>query len=359
MRADNRSEFTMTTPASLPTVNRRVQQREIAERAGVSISTVSRVLNNTVGTSSELKQRVLSAALDLGYSGVVSTPSNALQYVSLFVNNLSLEPSLDIFHTGILAGVEAECRRQGMHLSYAVVEGGSRSSAFMLDKIRHTQVDGLILVSIDDRDLVEQVLVEGRPAVLINAEHSGLMIDSFLPDNENGPQGALRYLIEQGHRRIMHVTSLYRPTLRRRHYSYRVALEEAGIVYDPALVIDVPHGGVGSSTEEWAQQMLQRLGADVTAIFCMNDSMAFAVIQALQAAGRHVPDDVSVVGFDDIPMAALASPPLTTVRIEREELGVRAVRGLLNRAAYPHQTAACMALAARLIERQSVARIQR
>jgi len=334
--------------------HQRIQQREIAARAGVSISTVSRVLNGVTGISETLQQRVLSAAAELGYQGIADTIQRKVQSVTL-LTDLPLEPLLDPFHADILSGVEAECRRQGIHMSYAATSAGSTSSTFVLERIKQNRVGGIILLSVDDSLLIEQCIALGVPIVLINAEHPGLPIDTFLPDNQFGPLLAMRHLIEQGHRRILHLTHIVRRTIQRRHEAYRAALEEAGIPYDPALVVDTNISAEGGY--EVTKRILAENKLDFTAIFCANDITAIGVLRAMQEAGRSVPEDVSVVGYDDIAMAAFLSPPLTTVRIEREELGSLAVRRLIERATSPILTPIRVELAARLVKRQSVGRV--
>lgn len=336
----------------------RVQQREIAERAGVSVSTVSRVLNQLEGVSDEVRQRVLAAAAELGGGLYALAAARTLQHV-LLVRPWPQIP-LATFYADILDGVEAACRDLNARLSYAAVDLDSRGRAHLRDTVQKSGVEGLILVAVDDPALLEEALAFDLPVVVINAWHPALPVDLFLPDNHIGPRLAVRHLIEHGHHRILHVTSLQRPTIRHRCESYRAALEEAGIPYDPALVFDM-HDRINMMTVEDAYGQMQRFlhesPPDFTAAFCGNDSTAIGVMRALQEAGRRIPQDVSIVGYDDVPMAPFLSPPLTTVRIEREELGMLAVQRLAQRVANPALTPIRVELATRLISRESVAMI--
>jgi DNA-binding LacI/PurR family transcriptional regulator len=341
----------------LPTAmfNQRVQQREIAQRAGVSVSTVSRVLNNSSGIRDELRQRVVAAALELGWAGVTPHPQNVLRHVSI-VTPATPGSTLDPFNTDVLGGVEAECRRQGIQLNYAVLDHDPEQKSAILAKLEQINIDGLLLLGIDDSALLEHILAEELPAVIINAEHPLLPIDAFLPNNQAGSLIAMQYLIAHGHRQIMHITHRGRSTIRRRHDQYRAALEEAGIAYDPTLVLDVPLSPETVYAE--MQRFLASGPPPFTAIFCANDLAAIGALRALQEAGYRIPNDVSIIGYDDLSLAAFLSPPLTTIRIERQELGARAVRGLIERAANPSQTPIRVELATRLIERQSVAAVR-
>jgi LacI family transcriptional regulator len=142
-----------------------------------------------------------------------------------------------------------------------------------------------VRISLFDREFVEQVLSTTHPVVVVNAEHPELAVDTFLPDNWRALCQAVHTLIQRGHRRILHVTYAGRSTLQRREQAYCAALAD------------------------------------------------------LQESGLRVPADVSVIGFDDVPLASLIVPPLTTMRIERKELGSIAVRRLIERAVEPQLTA--------------------
>lgn len=325
---------------------KRVQQREIAEAAGVSISTVSRVLNDVEGISQDLRERVLKAANALGYQ----SKEPALEQIHLYVATGNLVD--DPFHMSLISGVEIECRRNNIALHYSMIEPGTKGHLYVLDKMMQNSNAGLIFMAVSDRELLEKVLHLTPRVVLVNAELPGLPVDTFLPDNQVGPMLAIRHLIAQGHRRILHTTCSERSTIRRRLIAYRFALEEAGIPYDPRLVLDT-----ALNQEEVYEAMRAYLAADhpdFTAVFCANDFAAFGVARALNEANLRIPQDVSVVGYDDMPMAAFMSPPLTTIRIEREELGGMAARRLIERVAHPDLTPVRFELFSRLIERQSV-----
>jgi DNA-binding LacI/PurR family transcriptional regulator len=345
----------MTGDHPQPTAARRIQQREIAERAGVSISTVSRVLNNVAGISETVHQRVLAAAAELGYQRNEAKPANRIQNVSL-LTSLPLAPSIDPFHADVLSGVELACSREDLHLSYATFGNGSPNAEMVLDRLRQNPVDGLLLLSIDDLAFIEQIRAMSLPTVMINVDRRELLIDTFLPDNRQGALLAVRHLIAHGHRRILHITWSERRTIQRRSEAYQAALAEASIPYDPQLVVEVR-----INAEDTYEEMKQRLAQgepDFTAAFCANDLSAMGFMRAAQEAGLRIPQDVSVIGFDDIATAAFLSPPLTTVRIETAELAALAVRRLLDRAAAPNLTPIRVSLSCRLIERQSVVRLR-
>lgn len=331
---------------------RRVKQREIAARAGVSVSTVSRVLNNMDSISEEVRQRVLHSAADLAYRRQSVSGHRGLKTIGLFASMMNLSLSLEPFQNDVLRGIEAECQRHHVSFSFTLLEKESGNDN-VLDKIAKNNFDGVLLLSVDDDRLVRRLIEHDVNTVVVNAEHPTLAVDVFVPDNEIGPLLAMRHLIAHGHRRILHVTNLKRKTLQRRFRACQAALEEAGISFDPALVLDCPLDT--ETSHEAMRNLLQAGEPEFTAVFCSSDLAAIGAMHALQEAGHQIPDDISIIGYDDIQIAAYVSPPLTTVRIEREELGVRAVRGLLERAANSHLKPVRVEIATCLIERGSVA----
>lgn len=327
----------------------RGRQREIAAHAGVSVSTVSRVLNNVSGISEELQQRVRSSAQALGYT-LAEAPPGRLQSITLIGGStVSVGLNSESFYMGLISGVEAECRRHDIELRYTLTQPGPGGAALVRSKL--SPGDGLLFLAVDDVELIAQLRDSGGPVALLNTDAPDLEMDTFLPDNWQAPLKAVRYLISCGHRRILHLTTDERSTIHRRRLAYQAALEGAGIAYDPDLVL--------VASGEYAEVLRARLASrrDFTAIFCSNDSIAIAAVHTLQEAGLRVPEDVSVVGFDDIGLAALIDPALTTIRIEREELAGLAVRRLIERAATPTLAPVRVELGCRLIERESVARL--
>ncbi len=332
--------------------NRRVYQRDIARHAGVSVSTVSRVLRNVAGISEPVQQRVLAVADQLGYEGEKS--SAQLQHVSL-LTGLPLAPALDPFHADVLHCVEQACSEKGIQLSYSSITNNASGDEKWLNRLRQNPIDGLLLLSLDDPVVIEQLRVLNLPIVMINVDFPELPEDSFLPDNYQGALFAMQHLIEHGHQRILHITQSKRRTIQRRAEAYRAALDEAGIPYDPQLVFEVEINAEATYTA-MAHRLAQK-DIDFTAVFCANDLSAMGFMRAAQEIGLRIPADVSVIGFDDIAPAAFLSPPLTTIRIETQELATLALHRLIDRAVEPKLTPIRVSLSCQLIERRSVAQI--
>lgn len=336
----------------------KVTQSSIAAKAGVSVSTVSRALSNADGINDDLRRRVMDAAASLGYQKKPNlynlTPyrlPHRLKNVGLFT---MLPAHLDPFHARILAGIEAACKSFELSLSLANIDVKTGKGSFITNRVKQGGFDGLLLMSVDDEALPGQLGELGLPVVFVNTDLPNLAFDSYLPDNWNGALLAMQHLFDHGHRRILHVTHLERTTIQRRFFAYRNFVLEHGLGFDPRLVLDSPLGS--QDTYDAMKERLSSSEPDFTAVFCANDSSAVGVMRALQEAGFHVPEDVSVVGFDDRETSAFSAPPLTTVHVDCEHLGKRALQGLIERAMTPDAPCTQVEVRVNLVIRQSVAR---
>lgn len=346
------------TIVRLPLSAHHVSQRDIARRAGVSNSTVSRVLNNVDGISNELREQVLKVAMELGYHNPAT--SGKLQRLHLFTTSFATMNSSHTFHPSILDGVAAACHQNGILLSYSVVKQSAVEHEATLNQVRERAGVGILLMSIDDRVLIEKLLALKLPVALINAEQRDLPIDTFLPDNFTSGLLATRYLITLGHRRIGHMTepvNKRRSTLQQRLNGYRAGLEEAGIMYDPTLLLESPLNV--DDAHHIMKSRFSRQQTAFSAMFCANDASAIGVMRALQESGKRVPADVSVIGYDDVPAASLLTPSLTTFHIDCEEMGQLAVQRMIYRMLKPDVAPIHVEIACSLVVRQSVTAYQK
>jgi LacI family transcriptional regulator, galactose operon repressor len=302
-----------------------VTMRDLAEYAGVSLSTVSRVLNNTVPVARAKRVAVLNAVEALGYRPNVLAQELARghsQAIGVLPQGIS-----NPFYSRLLKGLEHGLRGTGY---YPLVSSGEQpieeSQAF--DLLLSHRVEALILMGghMPDEDLVG---VAARvPLLAIGRTIRGLEHRCLQVENLDGGYRATRHLLDLGHTRIAHVTGhqWHVDAIARRN-GYEKALQEAGLAVDPALVLD------GDWEEQSGLAATERLLASsthFTAIFASNDQMAYGARLALFRRGIQVPRDVSIVGFDDQPSAAYACPPLTTVRQPTMEMGVAAARAVVD-----------------------------
>ena len=300
--------------------------RDVAREAGVSVATVSRVLNNSGPVGGETRRRILEVAAALRY-----TPDSAARsLITRRTNTIGiLLPDLyGEFFSEVIRGIDATAQRGGYHLlvSSSHNDKGALEAAM---RAMRGRVDGLVVMSPDvDAHALVANLADTTPVVLLNCDVEGTAFDSLNIDNFGGASAMVTHLLGRGHRRIAFVGGSERNhDAAERLRGYRATLSAAGIAPKPEWERAgdfTEAGGYRAATEVIA------LDPRPTAIFAANDSMAIGALSALREAGIQVPGDVVVVGFDDIPIARYMSPPLTTVHVEINELGERATRMLLQ-----------------------------
>jgi len=295
--------------------------REVAAAAGVSIATVSKAMNGRYGVSVATSERVLDAVRELGYeSSLVASSMRSRRTGVIGVLVADFEP----FSAEILKGVAGGLRGTRYDLlAYSgsrqtESEGWERRS---LSRLSGSLIDGAIMVTPTVVDAPAEV-----PVVAIDPHTGRAGLPTVESDSLDGAFQATMHLIRLGHRRIAFLAG--RPDLRssqRRERGYRQALAQEGIAFDPALV------GVGRYEPETAREpatVLLSLPEPPTAIFAANDVSAIATLEVAEDLGLRVPQDLSIIGFDDIPDASRTTPALSTIRQPMHRLGSTAV-GLL------------------------------
>ncbi len=322
-------------PARAPT------SAEVARLAGVSRTTVSFVLNDVADQSigAATRAKVQAAALAIGYvpnaaaRSLVGGTSNTVALVLPQTSHLYV----DAFLAQYLASVNEECHRVGLKLLIESMEGGGRKPGSFVQLVRSRRIDGLIVLNprSDELGPLRRLRDERIPLV---AELPDDLPDSLGNEPALAAQLPVQHLLDLGHRAIAFVN--FAPSgfsaVSQREQGWRRALESRGVKADPKLVA---HADISAASGYEATQTLlarsarrgtSKVGSPkFSALFAGNDTIAFGALRALREAGLRVPQDVAVVGYDDIPLAAFASPPLTTVRTDPVGHGRRAVLLLL------------------------------
>ncbi len=315
--------------------SRRPTSADVAALAGVSRTTVSFVLNGRdTSISPATRERVLQAARQLGYHP--HAPARQLaggrsHTLGLVVRQSPEQIAGDALLAETLRGLTAAARSSGFRVIVEAIDGADTAYA---DLLRTRRVDGLIVSGprSDDPDL-RAAVKEGFPVVL-QGSLPGVRVPSVDVDNVAGARAAVEHLIREGNRRIGCITnaSLAYTAARERVEGWRTAMREAGLDAPDAWLeeaaFDAPSG------HRAAARLLERV-PDLEALFIASDVVALGAIGALRASGRRVPEDLSVVGFDDVPLAAFFDPPLTTVHLPAYELGHAAGVALLDRISEP------------------------
>lgn len=300
---------------------------DVAREAGVSYATVSRVINNKDHVKPDKREAVLRAMTRLGY--VVNQQARSLAGGRSRVIGLLVQ-GLESAYTGeIVRGVDLELEAAQYDLMlYTTHRRRAKESAYVT-AITRGMADGLLLILPRNPEAYLQSLQRQRfPYVLLDHQGIGEGGAAVGATNRRGGYDATRHLVELGHRRIGFITgAMELGCSADRLAGYRAALADAGIAEDPALVYT---GDFFRQSGFAGARALLGLPAAPTAIFASNDEMAFGVIDAARDQGLRIPDDLSVIGFDDIPQAASVYPALTTVRQPLEQMGRVATQMLLR-----------------------------
>jgi LacI family transcriptional regulator len=329
--------------------------RDVATKAGVSITSVSHVINETRPVSEELRASVTAAMRELGYRP--NRLARSLRLRETYTLGLIVPDIADPFFSEMARCIEDA----GFERGYSVLLCNSDQR---LDKelayarsLIEAQADGILYVTAGpSAEAVELVLQHEIAAVIMDRELPGLPVDSVLVDNVAGGRMATEHLLRLGHRRIACIGARSeRGPFGGRIEGYRQALQVKGAAVDEALVVRGISRGNGHY--EGIQQLFSGMDSP-TAVFACNDSRAIAVLEAAAQAGVRVPSDLSVIGFDDIPMASLTHPALTTLAQPTREMGELAVSMLLERIRDPDLAPRTEVLAPRLLVRESTAPVK-
>ena len=327
--------------------------RDVSQLAQVSQATVSRVLNGGAPVSPAKRAAVLAAIERLDYrpnAFARSLATNRSGAIGALVSELSSHVYGDI-----IRGIESVAEEHGMHL--VVSSGHARSDAEQrsYDFLTQRRTDALILqVDATTDDTLAEWSARGELPIVVVGRYIPALADRCVYlDNVTGGALATRHLIERGHRRIAHIAGLMRiPDARDRLEGYRKGLAAHGIAFDETLV--APGDFVEDGGERAMHSLLER-GGDFSAVFVANDQSAAGALKALRDAGKRVPEDVSVIGFDDTLIAHYLSPTLPTVRQPFDEMGQAAAWLALAAIGVAERKEVTRRFEPVLIERDSVA----
>jgi LacI family transcriptional regulator len=325
-----------TTPEPSPAKPAVVTMRDVAERAGVSVATVSLVINNKKREriGEQTRVRVLDAVAELGYrpnAAAKSLVSGQSRFIGMVADAIATRP----FAGQILRGAQEEAWRRGYVLLVAdtdLVPGATEDAIRMM--IDHQAV-GVLFSTWYHRQVQAPPLLAALPSVFVNCYSPAPGATSIVPDEVQGGRLATELLLDRGHRRIAFINSTEdAPSTTGRLAGYEAALAAHGVDFDDALVVPIYPDDVGGFQEAGYLAGLKLLagGDRPSAVFCYNDRAAMGLYDAAKELGLSIPGDLAVVGFDDQEViAAHLRPKLTTIALPHYEIGVRGVRALLAR----------------------------
>lgn len=304
-----------------------VSIKDIARAANVSYSTVSRALNDSPRVKAETKAQIARIASEMGY--LPSAVARSLVTRRTCTLGAVVTTITDLFYAEVIHAIEETALSLKYSLILANSGGEPERELAAIQALRERRVDGIILISsCCARQGLSAEIELDTPVVIINnayQEHIGYSVET---DNAAGGRAATQHLIELGHTRIAHIAGPEREwDAVERQAGYEQALQAAGLPLDPNLIVrgdSRPQGGIQ------AMKQLLALPSRPTALFCYNDTTALGAMRSARAAGLRIPEELSVVGFDDIDLAPFFEPPLTTVAQPKRRMGEMAVQMLLE-----------------------------
>lgn len=334
--------------------------RDIANAAGVSLATVSAALNGRSGVSPQTRTRVLDIAASLGYE--IKNKKQDVEPTELRVIGFLVKHDLDMvrganpFYSHVQFGANNFCQRHNISLMVATMDVDiSNHPLSWPAMINQNQIDGLIMAGAFIDESVEIIKRKSDfPIVLVDSYSSTLNCDSILTDNIGGAKKAVQYLVQNGHKRIGLAgwNPASPPSIQLRRQGYMQVLNAYGL--EP-FIVETELSRAGGRK---AASKLLASDREVTALFCCNDETAIGAIGAIREMGLSVPGDVSIVGFDNIDLAAEISPALTTVHVHKSWMGALGVQALIERVRHPDKPQTTVVVSADLVIRESVACIE-
>ncbi|WP_180970080.1 LacI family DNA-binding transcriptional regulator [Deinococcus planocerae] len=333
------------------TRTRRVTHKDVAERAGVSVATVSYVLNGGPRpVSPETRARVQAVIDELEY--YPNDVARSLRRRQSRAVGLLIPSITNTFYAEVAHALETSCHREGFVVLLCNSEGEAGREERYVQALRAGRVDGLVVIAHSDPAALLRPILQARlPVVLLEHDVPGVACVAI--EEFRGGQVGTEHLLGLGHRRVALLRETPTSALsRERVGGYRAALSQAGIDYDPALVVEC---GATLAEGHRVTSGLLALPDPPTAVFAHNDLLALGACHAVHQAGLRVPQDVSVVGYDDVASAAYLNPPLTTMRFPKAEMGRRAGELILGALRGEELPARTVTLPVELVVRASTA----
>jgi LacI family transcriptional regulator len=316
----NRLRYANRVKRSRPTIY------DVARLAGVSTATVSRALNGTGQIAPATRATIDAAVAQLGYHP--NTVARSLVTKSTQTIALLLPDITNPFYAALVGGIQRRALETGHTMLLCTTESDPEREEQYLNLLRAKQVDGVLVDGLVlPPDTIARFVRNGLPIVCLDRDVDSTSVPLVQVDNRLGARIATEHLLSLGHVRVGHIAGA--PELRiseERIEGYREALAAAGLEPEPQLL------AIGSFTEEGGYEAMRVLleTTELTAVFAANDLSAIGAVSAIVESGRRVPEDVSVVGFDDLRLSAFTSPPLTTVRQPAAEIAQLATEILIG-----------------------------
>ena len=334
----------------------KVNIRKISEETGFSMSTVSNALNHKKGVNKKTAEKILQAAEEMGYRSGAEEEITKIRFVIFRRNGMIIDDSL--FHPAVIEGVERQAKLMGHETLFCYVDRNDPDYEERLGDILTDGQSGVVLLGTEmmEEDYAPYACAKSR-IILLDGRSDRYAFDSVLINDTESAAAAVEYLVEKGHKRIGYMRGEFRiQAFRSRESGYYQAMNRRGLPVKEDYVATV-----GTRIETAYQKMKEYLtGAEElpTAFFADNDAIAIGGMRAIKESGYRIPEDISVIGFDNIAFGMISDPPLSTVNVYKQELGARAVRELLSMADKDCRAKVKIQVCTDFVERGSVKEIR-
>ena len=329
---------------------KRATIEDVAALAGVSRQTVSRAINDKGEISPATKDKVMAAVQQLGYQPnrqAQSMVTQRTQTVGLVIPDIS-----NLFFPEVARGVQDTAQQHGYNVLLCNTDDDPEEEVRVLHSFQAQGVDGIIIMgNVADQTAMQAFADSYAPIVMVNRFFDHPNVNLIIVDNEHGAFLAVKHLIQKGHCKIgMLANSNFSRSQVRRVRGYEKALTESGIPYDESLIV-----GASPTLEGGYNTLQQLLGEhpEITAVFTYNDLMGIGAIRAAHDLGKQVPKDLAVVGFDNIGLSSIFIPSLSSVHVDKYEIGQRAMNRILNMLRSPDKTFETIQVPVTLVPRES------
>lgn len=334
-----------------------ISAKELAQKLNVSPATISMVLNHKPGISEETRNKVLEAAQKFGYDlskyTAGSNPSDTQNICFIIYKNNGQVVSDTPFFSALTEGISNTCQMNGLQLNIIYIYGNQPILPQLRELFEKDYQGALLLATEMSRKNFEPFLQLPCPLVVIDCYYEDIPFDTILINNVQGSYAATSHLIHKGFRQIGYLKSSFRiANFEERADGYFKALRVHELRKNKEHILELSPS-MESAYEDMKKLLEQNIPL-APAYFADNDLIAAGAMRALQEAGKRIPEDISIIGFDDISICMFLSPSLSTMRVEKHDFGMLAVIQLLNRIQNPSQSLVKLELSTKLISRESV-----
>lgn len=326
--------------------------KDIARAAGVSINTVSRALGNRGYVKKDTKEKILKIAQELGYTP--NCAATALRTRKSGIVGVIVVDNSNPFYAELVKGIESEARKNGYNIILINTDRNYENEVKAIQTLLKRRVDGLIICAVQSQvEDIKELVDKKIPNVIVGSKLNGIKTNYVCSDDEMGGYIAAKHLIETGHRKLLFLNAFdYKYAARMREKGARRAIAESGKVVELSVINSLE--GFENAYKKFKEVISKSISFD--GVLCYNDIYAFAVIKVAKESGFKIPEDFSLIGFDDIEFSSVLNPSLTTIRVDKVMLGSQAFKALIK--SIKEDVITELTLPVQLVERETVKRIK-